>query len=412
MNPLSRHTWCLLLLALTVCLLPGKALGEEREPLVQPDDSIRVSLLTCDSGVHIWTLFGHSALRVQIPAKRIDWVFNYGMFNFAAPHFVLRFALGQTDYHLGVERYKYFAPDYRERGRSIWEQELNLTHEEKLRLLDALEENYLPENREYRYNFLYDNCATRPRDKVEQAIDGTLHYAADMATTDTDITLRDVILHYCQGHPWSRLGMNLCLGSKADRPLNRRTLMFVPFVLQDYWREAKVVNARGEVRPLVTEERTVVDTGQTAADRYDHSPSPTACATVLLAIIVVLTIIEVRRKRSWWVIDALILTAAGLAGCLLTFLALLSEHPCMSPNFMLLLLHPLHLLAMPCVVIRIARGRLSRYMAVMGVIFTLFILFMPIFPQKFDPAVVPLALCLLTRCVGHVWLRATPLRRK
>ena len=122
-------------------------------------DSVRVSLLTCAAGGEIYSLFENYT-------RGIDAVFNYGMFNFNAPNFIFRFALGETDYQLGVTDYEHFAAEYNYLGRDVWQQTLNLTEEEKERLIALLTENYRPENRVYRYNFFYDNCATRPRDQI------------------------------------------------------------------------------------------------------------------------------------------------------------------------------------------------------------------------------------------------------
>lgn len=63
-------------------------------------DSVRVSLLTCAAGGEIYSLFGHTAIRYENYTRGIDAVFNYGMFNFNAPNFIFRFALGETDYQL------------------------------------------------------------------------------------------------------------------------------------------------------------------------------------------------------------------------------------------------------------------------------------------------------------------------
>ena len=123
-----------------------------------PTDSIRVSLLTCGAGSEIYSLYGHTAIRYEQPARGIDIVFNYGIFNFDAPNFILRFTLGETDYLLGVEEYNRFVRSYQRMKRDVWEQELNLSKEEKMRFFAILGENYRPENREYRYNFFFNNC--------------------------------------------------------------------------------------------------------------------------------------------------------------------------------------------------------------------------------------------------------------
>ena len=139
---------------------------QAQEPKRVIPDSIRISLLTCASGEEIYSLFGHTAIRYENYTRGIDAVFNYGIFNFNAPNFILRFALGETDYQLGVTNYERFAAEYYYLERDVWQQELNLTVQEKEKLIMLLEENYRPENRIYRYNFFYDNCATRPRDLI------------------------------------------------------------------------------------------------------------------------------------------------------------------------------------------------------------------------------------------------------
>ena len=65
-----------------------------------------VSLLVCSPYEgEVFTLYGHAALRVNDPEKGLDLVFNYGIFDFDTPNFIYRFAKGQTDYQLGINRY-------------------------------------------------------------------------------------------------------------------------------------------------------------------------------------------------------------------------------------------------------------------------------------------------------------------
>lgn len=105
----------------------------------QSADSIRFSLLTCASGTEIYSLFGHTAIRYENYTRRIDVVFNYGMFSFNTPNFIFRFVAGETDYQLGITPYSYFEAEYAMRGSSVYQQVLNLTQSEKERLLTILE---------------------------------------------------------------------------------------------------------------------------------------------------------------------------------------------------------------------------------------------------------------------------------
>ena len=179
------------LIAILLCaLLPSRLSAQPATGEASAHDSLRISLLTCTAGEEIYTLFGHTAIRCENLTRKTDVVYNYGVFDFSSGGFVLRFALGETDYRLDKSRTDYFTYAYYYYGRDIRQQVLNLTQAEKERLVALLEENYRPENRVYRYNFFYDNCSTRPRDKVEEATEGTVDYGTDMEAPTRWITAR------------------------------------------------------------------------------------------------------------------------------------------------------------------------------------------------------------------------------
>jgi len=370
----------------------------------QPADSVRISLLTCAAGGEIYSLFGHTAIRYENPVQGIDAVFNYGMFDFNAPHFIFRFALGETDYQLGVTGFGHFAAEYNYLGRDVWQQALNLTQGEKERLVALLAENCRPENRVYRYNFFYDNCATRPRDQIERAIEGKLQYADNMTGNGTGTSFRDLLHKYSEGHPWSRFGMDLCLGSKADEPISRRLAMFVPFCLQKYFSKAQIVDKEGQTRPLVAKEEKIIATGKTPADFATGGITPMQSASLLLALVAAISIYGMRKGKNLWGIDLMLFLAAGMAGCILAFLALFSRHPAVSPNYILFVLHPFHLFCLPFMLSRVRKKEMSRYMLANFAVLTLFIGLWAIIPQRIPPAVLPLALCLLVRSASNLIL--------
>ena len=129
----------------------------------------RVSLVTFYAGADIYELEGHSALRVILPDGS-DYMASYGMFDFDSPNFVYRFVSGQTDYMLGLIDSQRFLYRYIADERRIVEQQLQLSDDEAWRLHNLLIENFRPENRIYRYNYVKDNCATRPVAMIERAI--------------------------------------------------------------------------------------------------------------------------------------------------------------------------------------------------------------------------------------------------
>lgn len=366
-------------------------------------DSLRVSLLTCGPGQEVYNLFGHSAIRVKNEATGVDYVFNYGIFSFNTPNFVLRFCLGQTDYQLGVQYYDDFVWNYQMQGRFVHEQVLNLTEQEKLQLVAALEENYLPENRIYRYNYFYDNCATRPRDIVERAINGEVRYTEDMDTPQKALTYRGLVHEYTARQPWSRFGIDLLLGSEADKPISRRASMFVPFYLEEYFHSAQKADLQGRNSGLIAEELEI-----TAQDESDWpSPIPLTPMRVFLLLFILvaaLTAWGIKQGRSLWGLDLLVFAIAGIAGCIIAFMVLFSEHPAVSPNYLLLLLHPLHLIFLYHIVKRVKKLQRSVYLGANMVVILLFLAFWALIPQKFPIEIVPLALILLVRCISNIVL--------
>ena len=366
------------------------------------EDSIRFSLLTCGAGEEIYSLFGHTAIRYENFTRGIDAVFNYGIFSFNTPNFILRFTLGETDYQLGVTSYKQFAYEYTWTGRDVWQQTLNLNAEEKKKLLALLEENYLPQNRIYRYNFFYDNCATRPRDQIERAVQGTLEYADDMTSFQTGISFRDIVHQYTIGHSWARFGIDLCLGRQADKDITRRQMMFAPFYLKDFLAKAQLKNAQGMERPLVSSEDHIIQSPQQTST--EEAPSPLQTAFLLFTIVTIATAYGIYRRKSLWLLDLLLFLAAGVAGCILAFLASFSQHPAVSPNYLLFLFHPLHLLCLPWMIKRVRKKEKSIYMWANITVLTFFILLWGIIPQEFNLAVLPLALSLWIRSASNLYL--------
>ena len=365
-------------------------------------DSVRVSLLTCAPGSEIYSLFGHTALRYENPAKGEDWVFNYGMFSFNTPNFVMRFVKGETDYQLGVVPFRYFEGEYAMRGSSVYQQELNLTEKEKENVIRLLRENYLPANRTYRYNYFYDNCTTRARDKVEQGIEGKVVYPKGVK----ERSFRQIVREYTDGHEWSAFGIDLCLGSEADEPIDERKQMFSPFYMLEFARGAMIHRA-DTIVPFVKEEKLLLDFSSKDEELFEKDeevflPSPWACALIWWVLTFVVTTLGIKNGKVYWLWDALLFGAQGIGGCVIAFLFFFSVHPTVGSNWMLLMLNPLPLFYLPFMVYKAIKGKKDNFHLINTVVLTLFIVLMPFVQQKFNPTVLPLALNLLTCSVGHL----------
>lgn len=382
----------LLLIAIYICILAPVCAQQHH-------DSIQVSLLTCTPSQEIYGLFGHTAIRYRNFTQQQDWVFNYGMFNFNTPHFVYRFVKGETDYQLGIMPYKYFEAEYAMGGRSVYQQVLNLTQAEKEKLILLLEENYRPENRIYRYNYFYDNCTTRARDQIERCISGKVVYPSFAGLSGK--SFRDIVHEFTSESPWDELGIDLCLGEEADRPITIRQQMFEPFYMRKYAQGATIVASDGSRRPLVESETKIVDVTPEEPEK-GFPLSPLMCGALFLALNVLIGWLQWKRKRIYWGWDIVLYGMQGVAGCIIAFLFFFSTHPTVGSNWLLWLLNPIPLFYLPFMVYHTVKHRKEYYFRVNMVCLTLFIAIFPLLPQEFNLTVLPLALGLLVNSASHL----------
>ena len=302
-------------------------------------DSVEISLLTCSPHEAIYSLYGHTAIRINDQRNGEDLAVNYGLFSFEKPHFVLRFLFGLTDYEMGIEPFEAFCRQYRYYGSSVTQQVLDLTNEEKWNIVKAVNINYMPENSVYRYNYFYDNCTTRAVDML------TTHLADVHVVFEGEQqkypSFREMVHGCLPHHPWNRFGNDMLLGVKADCKTTLREHQFLPANAMDDFRHAMIVGQDGSNRPLVLREEIVVPEG--AQDVWKNFPlSPKDVFLIVLAITVLITLLEAYTKKVLWGYDALLMILCGLAGIVL-FLMLFSQHPTVRVNLLLLLLNPLPL---------------------------------------------------------------------
>ncbi len=361
-------------------------------------DSVNISLLTCGPGKKIFTLYGHTAIRINDRVNGEDWVANWGIFSFNQPFFIPRFVFGLTDYHMGVSSTEDFHELYVEdENRWIAEQHLNLTQNEKAKILRALAINYQPENRTYRYNYFYDDCTTRARDIILSNIDGTVSYPG---TTEENPSCREYIRQWNCNHRWARFGNDLLLGVKADQKTSLAVRQFLPDNLRNDFSIAVVHATDGTTHKLVAEEKFSEPLVKNVEDSPSPFSTPTACFLILAFAILLITIIEYIKRRNFWQLDALLLLIDGLAGLML-FVMVFSQHPTVSLNLQILLLNPLSLVLLYPVVRRARKGRNHWYWRVFAGCIVLF--FIGNLLQNYAEGMNFLALCLLIRCVIHLF---------
>lgn len=358
-------------------------------------DSVKISLLTCSAGDEVYSLYGHTAIRYTDEKYGVDEVINYGVFSFSKPFFVLRFIFGLTDYEMGIMPFEMFCAEYRSEGRSVIQQDLNLTRGEKAAIRDALIANYRPENRVYRYNYFYDNCTTRARDIICDNINGKVRYPGQQQPYPS---FRSLIHKFNDEHPWARFGNDMLLGVKADKKTDQSEHQFLPFFLMKDFDKAEIIGADGKPRPLVTKTSRVVDV-QSPAVESEFPLSPSQCAWLILAVIAGVSIAEFRTKKKFWAFDTLLLIIDGCLGVII-FTMFFSEHPTTSTNLQVLLLNPLPLIFAYRTARRGARKQRDPFWTYAAVAIIIF--FIGGFFQEYAEGMHILALSLLIRCTCNI----------
>jgi hypothetical protein len=375
------------LLVLSVFIFPLSA-------QIKLSEEARISILTCSpSEETVYTVYGHTAIRVYDPGNEINVIFNYGIFDFSKSSFAYRFVKGETDYKLGVSFFDYFLVEYQMRGSSVTEQVLNLLPDEKQRMWEVLVINALPENAVYRYNFFFDNCATRPVAIVERYVDGQIVYNHETKPQ----TFRRLINHCMRNKSWLIFGTELVLGSPADRIATPHEELFLPLYLEKAFDKATIQSPDGSERRLVSE--TTILAKEVQEEVEINFFTPLVCSLVLFLLILLYTIYEWRAKRYFRVIDCTLFSIAGLAGGVLFFLAFVSEHPATWPNWLIVWLHPFHLVGAVLFAVKKLNKAAYYYHFINFALLSLMLLGWYFIPQQLNPAFIFLTLIL--------WVRST-----
>ena len=297
-------------------------------------DSAKLYLLTCTPGTEVWSKYGHTGIRVCDEANKMDIVFNYGIFSLMEDGFYLKFIKGETYYQLGIESYSHFVRFYNKIGRKTYLQELNLTPMQKQQVFDALMVNYQPENRFYLYNFVFDNCATRPYYLLKNALQDTIISSYQGYANQP---FRSTITHYTGPYSWVDFGINMVFGSKADQPMTNEQRLFLPEELMFYLSEAHLSDGT----PLVIHENI-------APFEIDNVPWYADCRFGIALFALLMVLISwwdrKRNKLSWW-LDAILCLVYVVLLAIVIFLTFFSVHPLVGFSWRLLILPIIHLCA-------------------------------------------------------------------
>lgn len=301
-------------------------------PLLGP--TAEISVLTCSPGDELYSVFGHSAIRIYEPGK-IDYVYNYGTFQFD-DDFYVKFAQGKLNYRLSRSDFQSFNYEYIVTGRGVLEQVMALDSATAQAMFDFLEVNFLPENRYYHYDFFYDNCATRIRDVIGEVAGNRLNYNSNFAPDSA--SFRNMIDLYLVGMPWADFGIDIALGAPCDTKMAAQQNMFLPdYVFYE------LLQATLDGKPIVKEVREILP------PQYQLTPAPFSAPVIMagavaLIFFLLLMLQVVRGSAPVWP-ARLFLALIGVVGIAVFLLWFATDHVTTKNNFNLIWAFPLHLIA-------------------------------------------------------------------
>lgn len=307
----------------TLGLLLSFTLGFSQGP--QLSQLSKLSLLTVGKGQDLASKFGHSAIRLQDPSLGIDEVYGYGTYNFEDPNFYLNFVRGKLDYTITRYPYHLFERSYTIEKRWIKEQQLDLNLEQRKAIIDFLETNLLPQNRLYKYDFLFENCATKIPEVFEKNLNSTLEF--DYSHLDTQYTFRQLIHQNLNVNSWSNFGIDLALGAVIDRKATPYEHLFLPLYVSEQMKHTKV-----DGNPIVKSESVLLDIPLTSETPF-FILTPLFWLSLLLVIVVYISYKDYsKQQRTRW-LDTFLFIITGLAGVLILFLWFFTDHLATKQNF-------------------------------------------------------------------------------
>ncbi|TXD72612.1 DUF4105 domain-containing protein [Aequorivita antarctica] len=358
-------------------------------------ETSEISILTIGPGAELYDKFGHSAFRIQDSLNGVDVVFNYGKFDFDTPNFYTKFARGKLLYELGVSYYQPFFESYVAQNRWVKEQTLNLSYTEKQAVSDFLWNNVKPENKKYKYDFFFDNCATKIRDVIQEVLGNKLEFKEDHLKEE--YTFRQLIQQNLKANSWGSLGIDIALGAVIDRTAKPIEYQFLPEYVYEGAANA-VINRNGTSESLVRQTSVLFENSPTPPEN-DFFLSPLFVLGFLGLLIVFITYRDFKRKTRSRYLDTFLFFFTGLIGILLLLLWFATDHTATANNYNLLWAFPISLVLIIAISKRNVSPKMKRYVLLLLLLLVLLTIHWTTGVQVFAIGLLPLLIALAVRYI-------------
>lgn len=357
----------------------------------QVSESTEFSLLTVAHGRDAYNIFGHTGLRMYDTVQEIDEVYNYGTFDIDTDNFEITFLRGRLNYRIAKQSYKTFLRVYYQEGRAVTEQKLNLDQPSKEKLYSYIRNNYKPENRNYLYDFFFDNCATRVRDIFETELSGSEYFGL----SSRHVTYRQLLDEYLQGLDWTDFGIDLIIGSIADAKADHRGAMFLPDYLHDYTEKIQYVDETGNAVKLVKSDELILPLDFIKHQAYFITPLLLFSLLAFIELLIFIFYKKLNRpNRIIRMYDFLGYIAISTVSIVIMFMWFATDHDACVDNYNLMWANPLFLVLTGTILFS---KQSSRVTFLVSVFLIITLLLWTTIPQQFHIAVLPIIIMLLLK---------------
>ena len=331
---------------------------------IKANDEIQFSIITIGPyESELYSAFGHSGIRYVDKKNNIDHFYNYGIFDFNQPNFYVNFLNGKLLYMVAKYDYRTAEKYYINEDRYIKEQVLSLNESQKILLYNILEQNIRPENRTYLYNYVYDNCATKIRDVLNNVYGESLSFTSEPENK----SFRKLMDLYLEKNKWGDLGIDICLGSKIDYKVSFDEEMFLPEYLFK-----GIENAVKDGNKNIVSKTNIINLQK--ENFLSYSLSPHYIFLIFFIISIYLSFRQVKYGIKYFIFDSFHLMISGIIGCLLVYLWFFTDH-LSSYNFNIVWAIPFNIIISILVLVNPNSSLVKWYMFLYGVLlFSLLIL--------------------------------------
>ena len=375
-------------ISVILCLLLHQINYGNNSPFPFDLEKVEISIITCDPGSEVYSLFGHGALRINHIESDEDIVVNWGIFEYYEDQFKFGydFAKGRLNYYMGIQNTMNFLREYRYYNRGVREQILNLTTSEKKEIIEFVSLNNLPENRNYKYEFFYDNCSTRIRDLLSSIFRSNISWGNH--PSENKFTFREIIHQNLAPQPWLMLGIDLVLGQRIDQLVNNKNLMFLPAYLEAILDSTKITTV-AQSKTLIARKNVLIPTAE------NNRPAITSITIYgWIALMITLLLLFLKNDRIFNVWSCILLTLLSLLGVVLYFMWFGTDHQATKNNSNILWANPSYLFLIWVIIFKKWNKVSLVYVYLIGFCLLTTILFWFGMVQEFNPTIKPIIISL------------------